>query len=202
MIAPEEDHGVLSKAVGFQTVEDFPNLTIHRLHLVVVTGNATAHVAQELFFRSAGLKMQHIPYRGSGPSMQALLGNEVQVIFSGPGAAISQVRSGKIRALAVTTGKRSRELPEVPTLSEQGFKGFEISGWYGMVAPVGTPASIIKRLNADLVKVLSSGESPQLLRTRGYDPTPTSSEEFGRFMRAEIARWSKAVKEYGITDSE
>lgn len=166
------------------------------------SGNATAHVAQELFFRSAGLKLQHIPYRGSGPSMQALLGNEVHVIFSGPGAAIAQVRSGKIRALAVTTGKRSRELPDVPTLSEQGFKGFEISGWYGLVAPAGTPAAIIKRLNADVVKVLSTGESPQLLRTRGYDPTPTTPEEFGKFMRAEIARWTKAVKDYGITDSE
>jgi len=166
------------------------------------SGNATAHVAQELFFRSAGLKLQHIPYRGSGPSMQALLGNEVQIIFSGPGAAISQVRAGKIRALAVTTGKRSRELPDVATLGEQGFKGFEISGWYGLVAPAGTPAAIVKRLNADVVKVLSTGESPQILRTRGYDPTPTTPEEFGKFMRAEIVRWTKAVKDYGITDSE
>ena len=162
------------------------------------SGNATAHVAQELFFRTAGLKLQHIPYRGSGPSMAALLGNEVQVIFSGPGAAMTQARAGKIRPLAVTTGKRSRELPEVPTLGEQGFKGFEISGWYGLVAPAGTPASIIKRVNADIVKVLSSGEVPQTLRTRGYDPKPSTPEEFGAFLRTEIARWSKAVKEYGI----
>src|SRR5690606_11588731 len=149
-----------------------------------------------------GLKLQHIPYRGSGPSMAALLGNEVQVIFSGPGAAINQVRAGKIRPLAVTTGKRSPELPDVPTLGEQGFKGFEISGWYGLVAPAGTPGPIVKRLNADLVKVLSSGEVPQLLRKRGYEPTPTSPEAFGRFMGAEIARWSKAVKEYDIKASE
>ena len=166
------------------------------------SGNATAHVAQELFFRSAGVKLQHIPYRGSGPSMQALLSNEVQVIFSGPGAAMTQARAGKIRALAVTTGKRSRELPDVPTLAEQGFKGFEISGWYGLVAPAGTPAPIIKRINADIVKLLSSGETPQLLRTRGYDPVPTTPDEFGRYMRAEIARWTKAVKDYGITSSE
>ncbi len=166
------------------------------------SGNATAHVAQELFFRSAGVKLQHIPYRGSGPSMQALLGNEVHVIFSGPGAAMTQARAGKIRPLAVTTGKRSRELPDVPTLGEQGFKGFEISGWYGLVAPAGTPTAIVRRINADLVKVLSSGETPQLLRIRGYDPTPSSPEEFGRFMRSEIARWTKAVKEYNITSSE
>ena len=166
------------------------------------SGNATAHVAQELFFRTAGLKLQHIPYRGSGPSMAALLGNEVQVIFSGPGAAMTQARAGKIRALAVTTGKRSRELPEVPTLSEQGFKGFEISGWYGLVAPAGTPDAIVKRVNADVVKVLTSGEVPQILRNRGYDPTPTSPAEFGRFMRAEILRWTKAVKDYGITAAD
>ena len=162
------------------------------------SGNATAHVAQELFFRTAGLKLQHIPYRGSGPSMAALLGNEVQVIFSGPGAAMTQARAGKIRPLAVTTAKRSRELPDVPTLSEQGFKGFEISGWYGLVAPAGTPAAIIKRVNADVTKVLTSGEAPQALRKAGYDPMPTSPEAFGRFMRAEIVRWSKAVKDYGI----
>jgi len=166
------------------------------------SGNATAHVAQELFFRSAGVKLQHIPYRGSGPSMQALLGNEVHVIFSGPGAAMTQARAGKIRPLAVTTGKRSRELPDVPTLGEQGFKGFEISGWYGLVAPAGTPAAIVRRINADVLKVLASGETPQLLRTRGYDPTPSSPEDFGRFMRSEIARWTKAVKEYNITSSE
>lgn len=166
------------------------------------SGNATSHVAQELFYRSAGAKLQHIPYRGSGPSMQALLQNEVQTIFSGPGAALTQVRAGRIRALAVTTAKRSAEFPDVPTLSEQGFKGFAISGWYGLVAPAGTPASIIKRINADIVKILSSGEAAQQLRTRGYDPVPTSPEEFGKFMRAEIVRWTKAVKDYGITSSD
>lgn len=166
------------------------------------SGNATSHVSQELFYRSAGAKLQHIPYRGSGPSMQALLQNEVQTIFSGPGAALTQVRAGRIRALAVTTAKRSREFPDVPTLTEQGFKGFTISGWYGLVSPAGTPAAIIKRLNADIVKVLSTGDAPQQLRTRGYDPVPTSPEEFGKFMRAEIVRWTKAVKDYGITSSD
>lgn len=166
------------------------------------SGNATAHVAQELFYRTAQLKLQHIPYRGSGPSMQALLGGEVQVIFSGPGAAISQIKAGRIRALAVTTAKRSRELPSVPTLTEQGFKGFEISGWYGLVAPAGTPAAAIKRVNADLVKILSAGEAADTLRVRGYDPTPTTPDEFGRYMRSEVARWSKAVKDYGIKSAD
>jgi tripartite-type tricarboxylate transporter receptor subunit TctC len=102
----------------------------------------------------------------------------------------------------VTTAKRSRELPDVATLGEQGFKGFEISGWYGLVAPAGTPSSIIEKINADVVKVLSSGEVPQILRSRGYDPTPSTPEQFGRFMRSEITRWAKAVKEYGISAAE
>jgi tripartite-type tricarboxylate transporter receptor subunit TctC len=186
-------------SVPVKTLADFVQLAKAKAgSLNYGSGNATAHVAQELFFRTAGVKLQHIPYRGSGPSMAALLSNEVQVIFSGPGAAMTQARAGKIRPLAVTTGKRSRELPEVPTLSEQGFKGFEISGWYGLVAPAGTPAAIVKRVNADVTKVLTSGEAPQVLRKAGYDPTPTSPEAFGRFLRAEIVRWSKAVKEYGI----
>jgi len=190
-------------SVGAKTLPEFIQLAKAKAGgLNYGSGNATAHVAQELFFRTAGLKMQHIPYRGSGPSMQALLGAEVQVIFSGPGAAISQIRAGKIRALAVTTGKRSRELPDVPTLTEQGFKGFEISGWYGLVAPAGTPPAIVNRISADINKVLGSGESPQLLRTRGYEPVPSTPEAFGRFMRAEIARWTKAVKDYGIKDTE
>ena len=190
-------------SVPVKTLADFIQLAKAKSgSLNYGSGNATSHVAQELFFRTAAVKLQHIPYRGSGPSMAALLGNEVQVIFSGPGAALTQARAGKIRALAVTSGKRSRELPDVPTLSEQGFKGFEISGWYGLVAPAGTPAAIIQRLNADIVNVLSSGDAPQALRKAGYDPKPTSPEEFGRFMRAEIARWTKAVKEYNITSAD
>ena len=162
------------------------------------SGNVTAHVMQEVFFRTAKITLTHIPYRGSGPSVTALLGNEVQTIFSGPGAAIPQIKAGKIRALAVTTLKRSRELPDVPSLDESGFKGFEISGWYGIMAPAKTPRPIINRLNSDIVAVLSTGETPKLLMTRGYDPTPTTPDAFGKYLRSEVIRWSKAVKDYGI----
>lgn len=166
------------------------------------SGNTTAHVVQEVFFRTAKVKIQHIPYRGSGPATAALLANEVQVIFSGPAAAIPQIRAGRIRALAVTTMKRTRELPEVQTLNELGFKGLEISGWYGLMAPAATPKAAITRLNAKLVKILSGGEVAQQLMTRGYDPAPTTPEEFGKYLRSEVARWSKAVKEYGIKSTE
>ena len=162
------------------------------------SGNVTAHVMQEVFFRTAKISLQHIPYRGSGPTIAALLQNEVQTSFSGPGAALPQIKAGKIRALAVTTLKRSRELPDVPTLDESGYKGFEISGWYGIMAPAKTPRPIINRLNTDIVAVLSSGETPKILAARGYDPTPTTPEAFAKYLRSEVVRWSKAVKDYGI----
>jgi tripartite-type tricarboxylate transporter receptor subunit TctC len=162
------------------------------------SGNVTAHVMQEVFFRTAKIQLHHIPYKGSGPSVQALVQNEVQTIFSGPGAAIPQIKANRMRALAVTTLKRSRELPDVPTIDESGYKGFEISGWYGIMAPAKTPAPVVKRLNNDIVAVLSTGETPKILMARGYEPTPTTPEAFTKYLQSEVRRWAKAVKEYGI----
>ena len=162
------------------------------------SGNVTAHVAQEAFFQTAKVKLTHIPYRGSGPSVAAAVGGEVQTLFSGPGAAIPQIRAGRLRALAVTTTQRAAQLPDVPTLSEQGYKGFAIAGWYGLMGPVAMPKPAISILNKAVTTVLK-GETGNLLRTRGYEPVPTTPAEFDKFMRAEIERWSKAVKAYGIT---
>jgi len=162
------------------------------------SGNVTAHLAQEVFYQTAKLKLTHIPYRGSGPAMTAALAGEVQTLFSGPGAAIPQIRAGKIRALAVTTAKRTRELPDVATLDEHGFKGFAISGWYGLMAPAGTPQPIITQLNAVFTKILSGSDAAKQLSDRGYDPTPMAPDAFGKFMLAEYQRWGKAVKAAGV----
>lgn len=161
------------------------------------SGNVTAHVAQEAFFQTAKVKLTHIPYRGSGPSVAAAVGGEVQTLFSGPGAAIPQIKAGKLRGLAVTTAKRTPQLPDIPTLSESGYKGFAISGWYGLMGPVAMPKDAVNKLNKAVTTVLK-GETGNILRTRGYEPVPTTPEEFDKFTRQEIARWSKAVKEYGI----
>jgi tripartite-type tricarboxylate transporter receptor subunit TctC len=166
------------------------------------SGNVTAHVMQEVFYRTAKVTLTHIPYKGSGPSVTALVGNEVQALFSGPGAAIPQIKAGRIRPLAVTTIKRARELPELPTMDESGYKGFEVSGWYGVMAPAKTPAPVIARLNQDFVAVLTTGDTPKLLMTRGYDPAPTTPEAFRKYLQAEVARWSKAIQEYGIKSIE
>ncbi len=161
------------------------------------SGNVTAHIAQEAFFQTAGIKLVHIPYRGSGPSVAAAVGGEVQTLFSGPGAAIPQIKAGKLRGLAVTTAKRAAQLPDVPTLGESGYKGFEISGWYGLMGPIKMPKEAIATLNKAVTTVLK-GETGNMLRTRGYEPVPTTPEQFDKFMRAEIVRWGKAVKQYNI----
>lgn len=161
------------------------------------SGNVTAHVAQEAFFQTAKVKLTHIPYRGSGPSVAAAVGGEVQTLFSGPGAAIPQIKAGKLRALAVTTAKRSPQLPDVKTLAEQGYKGFTIAGWYGLMGPVAMPKSAVETLNKAFTAALK-GEAGNMLRTRGYEPVPTTPATFEKFMRSEIDRWGKAVKSYGI----
>ena len=166
------------------------------------SGAAIGHVSQEVFYSVAKLRMTHIPYRGTGPLMVAIVSNEVQVTFSGPGSALPMVKGGRLRALAVTTLKRSRELPEVPTLDELGFKGFEIRGWYGVLAPVGTPRPIVTGFNAELNKVLASGPASQTLRQRGLEPVPVSPDDFGKFLSSEVVRWSKAVKQYNVKAAE
>ena len=166
------------------------------------SGAAIGHVSQEVFYSLAKLRMTHVPYRGTGPLMTAIVGNEVQVTFSGPGSALPMVKAGRLRPLAVTTLTRSRELPEVPTLDELGFKGFEIRGWYGLLAPAGVPRPIVTRVNAELNKVLASGAASQILRQRGLDPAPDTPEAFGKFLASEVVRWSKAVKQYNVKATE
>lgn len=162
------------------------------------SGSAIAHVSQEVFFSLAKMRLTHVPYRGSGPLMAGLVGNEVQTSFTGPGAALPQVRAGKLRAIAVTSSRRFAQTPDVPTLDESGFRGFEIRGWFGMLAPAGTPRPVVDRLNGAINRVLSGGPAAQVLRDRGYDLNPQSPEAFGKFLASEVVRWSKAVRQYGV----
>lgn len=163
------------------------------------SGSAISQVSQALFHSIAKMELTHVPYRGTGPLMAAALGNEVQTTFTGPGAALPQVKAGKLRALAVTSIKRFAQTPDVPTLDEVGFKGFEITGWFGMLAPAGTSRPMVVKLNKTINGILAGGPSADLLRARGYDLNPRSPEAFGNFLGSEVTRWSKAVKQYGVT---
>ena len=164
------------------------------------SGNGSAqHLVSALFNTLAGIEMNHVPYKGSGPAMQDLLGGQVPVSFAGVPNVISAVKSGKLRALAVTTAKRWGELPDVPTVAEAGIPGYEATLWLGIAAPAGTPAEIINRLHAETAKALQDPELQASFRSAGVSATIMNPQEFGAFLRAEHEKWGKVVRDTGAT---
>ena len=157
------------------------------------SGNGSAnHLAGELFKTMAGVDMMHVPYKGSGPSVTALLSGEVQLVFSSTTAIIQHVRAGRAKALAVTGPKRASMAPEIPTVVEAGLPGYVVTGWFGLLAPATTPPAIVERLNAEINRVLPS------LRDRyaelGTELVGGTSREFGAFIKSELAKWAQVVK--------
>ncbi|MBY0436583.1 MAG: tripartite tricarboxylate transporter substrate binding protein [Burkholderiales bacterium] len=158
------------------------------------TGNA-GHLAGELFAASTKTDLVHIPYKGGGPAMIDLLGGRITMIFASPSTALQHVKAGKIRALAVTTAKRSVIVPELPTIAEAGVAGFDVNNWYGMAAPARTPAAVIARLNRDLVAILRTPEVNRVFLDQGIEPAPSSPEAFGKFIRAEFDKWGRVLRD-------
>jgi tripartite-type tricarboxylate transporter receptor subunit TctC len=156
------------------------------------------HLTMELFKDQANLKMVHAPYRGIAPALTDLVGGQTQTMFPGLAAALPYLRSDRIRALAVTGTTRSAQIPDVPTLDELGFKGFDAMQWYGSVGPAGMAADLVKQLNEAQVVVLKSPEMRQKLAVEAVEPMPMTPEEFGQFIRRDIARWTALAKERGI----
>jgi len=164
------------------------------------SGNGSAqHLVSALFNTMAGIDLNHVPYKGSGPAMQDLLGGQVPVSFAGIPNVISSLRAGKLRALAVSTPKRWSELPDVPTVAEAGIPGFEATLWLGLAAPAGTPADIINRIHAETAKALQDPALQLSFRTAGVSATPMNPQDFGAFMRAEHEKWGKVVRATGAT---
>jgi tripartite-type tricarboxylate transporter receptor subunit TctC len=161
------------------------------------SGNgASTHLAGLLFCQMTGVKMVHIPYKGSGPATTELLAGQVQMRFSSIPPVLPHVRSGRLRALAVTSAKRFSLLPDVPTVADT-VPGFEVDSWYGVFAPAGTPPAIIKKLNADFAAALNLPDVKALLATDGSEVVASSPQRFGEIVRAEFARWAPVVKESG-----
>jgi tripartite-type tricarboxylate transporter receptor subunit TctC len=152
------------------------------------------HLAGELFKNMTGIKMLHIPYKGGGPSVIGLVSGEAAVGFTTTPSCITQIKAGRLRALAVTTAQRSPFLPDLPTVAQAGVPGYDTSAWYGMLVPTGTPADIIARLNAEAGKVLKMPDVKSRLDATGMVPKTGTPEELGRHMHAEIAKWGKIVK--------
>lgn len=162
-------------------------------------GNGSAgHLAMEYFKDVAGIKVQHVPYKGTGPMMNDLLGGQTMMTFTGAIPLAPHIKSGKLRPIAIGSTKRLTALPDVPTIAELGYAGFETSQWYGIIAPAATPAAIIKKLNEDINKVLAMPDVVKRLEDDGALPGSGSPEEFGKYIDAEAARWSVVVKKAGV----
>lgn len=161
-------------------------------------GNGTvAHLTSEMFQKAAQVKIQHVPYKGASQALVDVIAGSVELYMSSVPTMLGQIKQGKVRALAVTSAKRVDDLPSVPTLSEAGFKGFDASTWFGLLAPAGTPKEVVARLNAEFNKALKSPELVKRLGDEGADPMGSSPEQFAAFIKAEIPRWGKVVKDSG-----
>jgi tripartite-type tricarboxylate transporter receptor subunit TctC len=162
------------------------------------SGNGTSqHLSGELFKGMAGVQMQHIPYKGSPPALTDVMGGQVSMTFDNITTAWTLAKAGKLKALAVTTAKRSPVSPDVPTLAESGLPGYEIGSWQGVFGPAGMPPEIVKRLNTEIVKILNMPDVQKKLVELGAEPVANSSEEFGAFVKTEVVKWGDVVKKSG-----
>lgn len=161
-------------------------------------GNGTLqHLGMELFKREAGLDLIHVPYKGSAPAITDILGGQIQITFESTTAVMGHVRSGKLRPIAVSTLKRISPLPDLPTLAESGYPGFEVVGFAGVLAPAGTPPEVVATLNAAFNKALMAPEVREKMGGMGVEPAGSSAEQFRAFLQAEIPKYAKILKESG-----
>ncbi len=162
------------------------------------SGNGTSiHLSGELFKTMAGIQMTHVPYKGSAPALQDLVGGQVQLMFDNLPSSLALIKAGKLKALAVTSLTRAAALPDVPTVAESGLPGFEASSWFGLLAPAGTPPPIVVTLNADVAKWLATPEAREKLLAQGANAAGGSPADFARHIAAETAKWQKVVRESG-----
>ena len=158
---------------------------------------STSHLTMEMFRSAAGVRLNHIPYKGSPAAHAELFSGQIPVMFDAIPAVLPHVKSGRLRGLGIGSAKRSPFLPDVPTIAESGFPGFEAVGWIGIAAPAKTPAAILDKLHAEIVRIINTPEMKERLATLAFTPVGDTREEFARFIKAEIAKWGQAVKESG-----
>jgi tripartite-type tricarboxylate transporter receptor subunit TctC len=159
---------------------------------------SAGHLAGELFRLTAKVNLTHVPYKGGGPAMSDLLGGQIPSVFASATTATPQVKAGKLRALGTTGAKRSATLPDVPTIAEQGYPGYEATNWYAFVGPAKTPRNIVTRLNREIVRTLRDPETHDAIFKQGEEPTPSTPEELAQHMASEYATWGRVIKEAGI----
>ncbi|MGZ9013557.1 MAG: Bug family tripartite tricarboxylate transporter substrate binding protein [Burkholderiales bacterium] len=161
-------------------------------------GNGTTgHLGTEIIKTAGKVKMVHIPYKGAVPAFTGLVGGEIAVYMSSIQPAIPMLKAGRVRALGVTSSKRIPTLPEVPTIAESGLPGYEVTNWYGVMAPAGVPKDVLTKIHADVARALKQPDVQQRFAAEGGDATPNTPEQFAAFIKNEIEKWSKAVRESG-----
>ena len=160
--------------------------------------NGINHLAAELLKRTANFDITLVPYKGAAQALPALIAGEVQLMFATLPGSIDQIRTGRIRAIAVTSAKRSNAAPDIPTVAESGVPGYEASSWFAFLAPAGTPKSIVTQLNTEAMKTLQTREVRDVLLRQGMDATGSTPGEADAYLRAEIAKWTRVVREAGI----
>ena len=192
---------VVSNSVPARNIQEFIALAKAKpgaLNFASSGVGGTPHMCSELFKRAAGIDIVHIPFKGAGIAMPAVIGGQVEMFCTGLTALTNQIKAGKVRALGIATLKRSPLMPEVPTIAEQGLPGFEVSSWTGVVAPAKTPPAIIRRLYDAVVKVVNMPDMQQYMASQGAEVALMGPEEFGAYIKADIAKWAKVVKAAGI----
>jgi tripartite-type tricarboxylate transporter receptor subunit TctC len=193
---------VAAPALGLATVQDVIAAAKARPNAInfASSGNAAApHLAGEAFKIATGVAMQHVPYKGSGPALIDVIGGQTQLMFDSMPSSIAHIRAGKLRAIAVTTTKRASALPDVPTMAEAGVPGYDISTWYGVWAPAGTPKDIVARVSADIAKIVRMPQVRERLAALGAEPVGNTPEEFAAYNRSELLKWERIVKASGAT---
>mgnify|MGYP000617679959 CR=1 FL=1 len=193
---------VVHPGVPVKTMQDLLDLARAKPgHITYGSGGigTASHLATELLKLMTKTDMAHVPYKGLGPALTDLIGGRLTLIISTMASALPQLKAGKLRPVAVTTLQRSPFFPEVPTMNEASVKGYEFSTWYGLLVPAGTPKAVIDRLNTETAKVLAQPFVKEQFAVQGVDTTPSSPQEFGQYLKTEVAKWGKVVKASGAT---
>ncbi len=163
-------------------------------------GNGTTiHLAGEIFKSAAGIQIRHVPYKGSSPALMDVLAGNIDLMVSSVPSAMAQIKAGKLRPLAVTSARRSTSLPDVPTVAELGYKDFDVSTWYGIFVPAGTPAAVVTTVNREVNKLLATKEMQAAIHDQGAEPQAMSPEAFGTLVKADFLKWKDIVKTSGAT---
>lgn len=189
---------LVNSALPVKTLGDLVELSRRQPVAFGSAGNGSVnHLLGEMFSATAGVKMQHIPYRGAAPAMTDLLGGQIQVVFTSLPSAAGFIKDGRLRPLAVTSAKRAVGFPDIPTVAESGYPGFDVTPWFGFFATGGTPIAVVRQMNADVNELLRSAEVAERFNAAGADVYPTSPAQFGAMLKDDIAKWSKVVKASG-----